>query len=68
MAAPGMGDVLTGAIAGIAAQCGDLWQASLAAVQVHALAGDAVAARRGQRGLLASDLLEQLPECLNVQA
>jgi hydroxyethylthiazole kinase-like uncharacterized protein yjeF len=65
MAAPGMGDVLTGVIAGIAAQSRDLWTAALAGVYLHALAGDRVAAERGQRGLLAGDVIERLPECLN---
>jgi NAD(P)H-hydrate epimerase len=64
MAAGGMGDVLTGVIAGIAAQCGDLPRAARAGVFVHAQAGD-LAARRGERGLLAGDLLEQLRACVN---
>ncbi|HVY23095.1 MAG TPA: NAD(P)H-hydrate dehydratase [Steroidobacteraceae bacterium] len=64
MAAPGMGDVLTGVIAGIAAQCGDLCMAARAGVYVHGVAGD-MAARHGERGLLASDLFAHLPSCVN---
>jgi NAD(P)H-hydrate epimerase len=64
MAAGGMGDVLTGVIAGIAAQCGELALAACAGVFVHAQAGD-LAARRGERGLLASDVLDQLRCCVN---
>ena len=64
MAAGGMGDVLTGVIAGIAAQCADLDLAARAGVFVHAQAGD-LAARRGERGLLASDVLEQVRACVN---
>jgi hydroxyethylthiazole kinase-like uncharacterized protein yjeF len=64
MATGGMGDVLTGAIAGIAAQCGDLSLAARIGVFVHAQAGD-LAARRGERGLLAGDLLERLRACVN---
>jgi NAD(P)H-hydrate epimerase len=64
MAAGGMGDVLTGVIAGIAAQCGDLAQAARAGVFVHAQAGD-LAARAGERGLLASDVLRQVRACVN---
>lgn len=64
MAAPGMGDVLTGIIAGIAAQCGDLTLSARAGVYVHAVAGD-MAARHGERGLLASDLFAYLPTCVN---
>lgn len=64
MATGGMGDVLTGIIAGIEAQCGNLELAALAGVFVHAQAGD-LAARRGERGLLASDVLEQVRSCVN---
>jgi hydroxyethylthiazole kinase-like uncharacterized protein yjeF len=64
MAAGGMGDVLTGVIAGIAAQCGDLALAARAGVFVHAQAGD-LAARAGERGLLASDVLRQVRACVN---
>ena len=46
MAAPGMGDVLTGAIAGILAQCRDPWLAARAGVMAHALAGDELARER----------------------
>ena len=64
MAAAGMGDVLTGVIAGLAAQCADLELGARAGVFVHAQAGD-LAARRGERGLLASDVLEQVRACVN---
>jgi NAD(P)H-hydrate epimerase len=64
MASAGMGDVLTGVIAGIYAQCRDLWMAARAGVQAHALAGD-IAARAGKRGLLASDVIRELRACVN---
>jgi NAD(P)H-hydrate epimerase len=64
MASPGMGDVLTGVIAGIVAQTTDLAAAARVGVLVHALAGD-MAARRGERGLLATDLFAHLPTCVN---
>lgn len=64
MATAGMGDVLTGVIAGVAAQAGDLEAAAVAGVRIHAEAGDR-AARAGQRGLLASDVIEQLRACVN---
>jgi NAD(P)H-hydrate epimerase len=64
MATAGMGDVLTGVIAGIAAQCDDLAAAARAGVFVHAQAGD-LAARRGERGLVAGDVLEQVRACVN---
>ncbi len=59
MASAGMGDALTGAIAGILAQCHDPWAAARVGVLVHAMAGDA-AARAGERGLLASDVVREL--------
>ena len=68
MAAAGMGDVLTGVIAGIAAQQADhggsLARAAAVGVLVHATAGD-LAARGGERGILASDLIAYLPACVN---
>jgi len=64
MAVAGMGDVLTGIIAGIAAQCRDLPLAAAAAVYVHAEAGDR-AARPGERGLLASDVIGELRGSVN---
>jgi ADP-dependent NAD(P)H-hydrate dehydratase / NAD(P)H-hydrate epimerase len=64
MASGGMGDVLTGIIAGIAAQLGDLERAAAAGVLVHALAADDAAAR-GERGLIASDLFAALRPWLN---
>lgn len=64
MATGGTGDVLTGVIAGLAAQGLPLLQAARLGVCVHARAGD-LAARRGQRGLLAGDLMEQLRGLVN---
>ena len=68
MASAGMGDVLTGAIAGLAAQVNDLWIAAQAGMFVHAIAGDRAAEQLGphiERGLIASDLFAQLPLCVN---
>ncbi len=64
MATAGTGDVLTGAVAGILAQCPDTSLAARVGVLVHAMAGDA-AARGGERGLLASDLTRELHNCVN---
>ena len=64
MAVPGMGDVLTGALAGILAQCRDPWLAARAAVQAHALAGDRVA-RDGERGVLAGAVGRALRDTVN---
>ena len=59
MAGGGMGDVLTGVVAALIAQdCGALDAASFGAC-LHAAAGDA-AARDGERGMLASDVIAAL--------
>jgi hydroxyethylthiazole kinase-like uncharacterized protein yjeF len=65
MASAGMGDVLTGAVAGILAQCKNPWLSARVGVLVHAMAGDAVA-RTGERGLLASDVARELRTCVNL--
>lgn len=59
MAVPGMGDVLTGAIAGLLAQSGQVFAATGAAVYAHAVAGDRCA-RQGQRGVLALEVAQEL--------
>lgn len=64
MAAPGMGDVLTGIIAGLLAQGLDTAEAALAGVEVHAQAGDRAAAA-GERGMIASDLMSELRSVVN---
>jgi len=64
MATAGMGDVLTGVIAGLRAQCGDSAEAARLGVLVHALAGDS-AAQGGQRGLIASDVIGELRGWVN---
>lgn len=64
MASGGMGDVLTGLIAGLVAQIGDLERAACAGVLAHSLAADD-AARGGERGLIAADLLVALRPWLN---
>jgi len=66
MAAPGMGDVLTGAIAGVLGQVGDPWVAARVGVLAHAMAGDAEA-RHGERGLLASEVARELRTWVNLK-
>ena len=64
MAGGGMGDVLSGIIAGLIAQGQDLASATRSAVWLHGAAADN-AAQAGQRGLLASDLFPQIRELVN---
>ncbi len=61
MATAGVGDVLTGVIAGLAAQGLSAWDAATAGVFLHGLAGDLAARDKGQYGMIASDLIEQIP-------
>jgi ADP-dependent NAD(P)H-hydrate dehydratase / NAD(P)H-hydrate epimerase len=64
MASAGMGDVLTGVIAGLLAQGLDAWDAARLGVVAHAIAGDRAAA--GQpRGMIASDLFPALRGFVN---
>ncbi len=64
MAAPGMGDVLTGVIAALLAQGLSAAMAAAIGVEVHARAGDR-AAMAGQRGMIATDLLDELRAAVN---
>jgi len=64
MASGGMGDVLTGVIAGLLAQGLPLDEAAHVGVLIHAHAGD-LAAGDNPRGMLAGDLLERLREVVN---
>jgi len=64
MASGGMGDVLTGVIAGLMAQGRDLAHAAELGVCLHAAAADK-AARAGERGLLASDLMSHIRRLAN---
>jgi len=65
MASGGMGDVLTGVIAGLLAQRLDLFEAAALGVQLHGAAGDE-AAKAGERGLLACDLMDPLRRLVNL--
>ncbi len=60
MATAGMGDVLSGVIAGLIAQGVSIADAAHLGVWLHASAGDDAAKAYGERGLIASDLMEFL--------
>ncbi|MGD0930098.1 MAG: NAD(P)H-hydrate dehydratase [Candidatus Korobacteraceae bacterium] len=63
MATGGTGDILTGMTAGVIAQMSnDYMRAAIAAVYLHGLAGDVAAERMGEHSLVATDLLDGLPE------
>ncbi len=61
MATAGTGDVLTGVIAGLIAQGLPAFDAAALGVYLHGLAGDLAAHKRGTHALIATDLLESLP-------
>jgi NAD(P)H-hydrate epimerase len=64
MASAGMGDVLSGVIAGLMAQGVPLSDAAKLGVCMHAIAGD-LAAKDGERGMVATDLLVHLRRISN---
>ena len=68
MATGGTGDILTGMIAGFAAQGVDLFTSSILGAYFHGLAGDLAAKEKGVIGLIATDLLNKLPEVLKALA
>ena len=65
MATAGMGDVLTGVIAGLIAQNISCEMAAPLGVYLHGLAGDIVAEQKGMHGLIASDVLNALPQTIS---
>jgi len=65
MATGGMGDILTGIIAGLIAQGIDLLDATSLGVCLHAMAGDQAAVGAGERGLLPSDLMSWIRRLAN---
>jgi len=69
MATGGSGDILTGLIAGFLGQFPDRWESAiLAAVYLHGLAGELGAESKGEKSLIATDLLEFLPAAIKACA
>jgi holo-[acyl-carrier-protein] synthase len=64
LASGGTGDVLAGLIAGLMAQKLPPFEAAVTGVHVHSLAGMDLEASVGQAGVLASDLLPQIPRVM----
>ncbi len=65
MATGGMGDILSGIIGGLVAQKLPLFTAAKVGVLIHSLAADKAAAKEGERGLIATDLLSYLRSLVN---
>jgi NAD(P)H-hydrate epimerase len=64
MASGGMGDALTGMIAGLLAQGFEPFQAACLGVYIHGAAADRRMEKVATRGLLASDLLHEIPRVI----
>lgn len=64
MATAGTGYVLAGIIAGLIAQSVIPIEATKAGVYLNGLAGDLVAEEKGDYGLIASDIIEVLPQAI----
>ncbi|WP_432402386.1 NAD(P)H-hydrate dehydratase [Wukongibacter sp. M2B1] len=61
MATAGSGDVLTGIITGLIAQGLEPLKAAVTGVYLHGLTGDKIASEKGEYGLLAGDIVEEIP-------
>lgn len=64
MATGGSGDVLTGIIASLIGQGLKPLDAAIAGVYLHGVSGDNIAKRIGQHGLIAGDLVEEIPKAI----
>lgn len=62
MATAGSGDVLTGIITGLLARGYSREHACIAGMYLHGLAGDVAAEYKGMESLVASDIIDALPE------
>jgi NAD(P)H-hydrate epimerase len=65
LATGGTGDVLTGMIVALLAQGLSAWDAACSATYLHGLAGDLAAHSRGQAGMIAGDVIDQIPYAIN---
>ena len=62
MATAGAGDVLTGVITALCGQGLNNFDAAVLGVYIHGLAGDIAAEKLGQVSLIATDIIDSLPE------
>jgi len=64
MSTAGIGDVLTGMIASFIGQGIESYSAAVIGTYLHGTAGDLASREKGQFSMIASDLLEKLPEAI----
>lgn len=64
MATAGMGDVLSGMIGTFLAQGFSAFEAAKMGAYFHGFAGDLAAQKRGEHGMIASDVLDSIPEAI----
>jgi hydroxyethylthiazole kinase-like uncharacterized protein yjeF len=64
MASGGTGDVLAGMIGGLVCQGFDILPSLQMAVYIHGMAGDEVAQEIGEKSLIATDMIEKIPNLL----
>jgi NAD(P)H-hydrate epimerase len=65
MAGAGTGDVLTGMISGLLGQIKNPLNACIAGVYIHGLAGDIASNEKGQHSMIASDIIEKIPDAFS---
>jgi NAD(P)H-hydrate epimerase len=64
LATAGSGDVLTGVVAAMLGRAPDAWTAAAAAAEAHGRAGRLASERLGPAGIIATDVIQSLPEAL----
>ena len=64
LATAGAGDVLAGAIAGLLSQGAEPFEAACCAAYLHAAAAEGLRSELGDAGMIAGDLLPELPRTL----
>lgn len=64
MATAGSGDVLTGIIVGLLAQCNDPFVATLCGMYIHGVAGEMASKIKSIQGMIASDMIDQMGNSL----
>lgn len=65
MAVAGSGDVLTGMICSFLAQRKNSKEAALLGIYLHGFAGNLAAAKKGEYGMTANDIIQNIPEAIS---